>query len=283
MTDYPFCFKCNQNCISCINKYDSFYKRRDPPLKSIKETIDNINPKEDYFGVGGGEPTLRKEFFEILEYARKKHSNMYIFVTTNGRMFYYKDFARKLNELNLGNFMLGMSIYGHNKEIHESITRTKGSFKQTVIGIKNLLFFNIPVEVRVIINRINYMYLEEIANFISKEFKGIERLVFINMKYTGNALVNREKVSVNISEVVPFVVKAVKALENKNFDTRFYHFPLCILPKELWCMAKGVTKRETEELTFVEACKRCKMIKDCPRIWKTYVYLFGDKEFKAIN
>ena len=104
MTDYPFTFKCNQNCISCINNNKIFSLKLDPSLKRIKEVIDRIDPENDYFGVGGGEPTLRKEFFEILKYARKKHPDLYIFITTNGRMFSYKGFSKRLSDLNLGNF-----------------------------------------------------------------------------------------------------------------------------------------------------------------------------------
>ena len=282
MTDWPLTFKCNDNCISCINNTEVISKIPDPPLEQIKRVIDSIDPENDYFGVGGGEPTLRKEFFQILEYARKRHPNLYIFITTNGRMFSYKKFAKKLADLKLGNFRVAVALYGHNSKIHESITRTKGSFEQTVRGIKNLLYFGIRTEVRTIINRINYKYMEEIAEFAVKEFPTLDRFIFINMKITGNAYINRDKVLVKISKVIPYVEKAVKILRKVKIQTRLYHFPLCIIPKHLWDLAKGVTKAEINELTFVEECKKCKMKKECPMIWKSYVALVGDKEFKAI-
>ena len=127
MTDYPLTFKCNDNCLSCINNTEVFSKIPDPSLKEIKKVIDKINPENDYFGVSGGEPTLRKEFFEILKYARKKHPDLYIFIVSNGRMFAYKGFARKLANLNLGKFRVAIALYGHNEKIHEVITRSKGS------------------------------------------------------------------------------------------------------------------------------------------------------------
>jgi His-Xaa-Ser system radical SAM maturase HxsC len=283
MTDWPLTFKCNDNCISCINNTTIVSKIPDPPLKQIKEVINKINSENDYFGLSGGEPTLRKEFFKILKYAREKHPNMYIFIVTNGRMFAYEKFAKKLADLNLGNFRVGVALYGHNSEIQESITRSNGSFQQTTQGIKNLLSFGIPVEVRTIINKFNYKYMENLAKFIAKEFQGVDRVVFINMKITGNAYKNRDTVLVKISKVVPYVEKAVKILRERNIEIRLYHFPLCIIPKNLWGIAKGVTKAETNELTFVEKCEKCKIKRECSRIWRTYVGIVGEKEFKAIK
>ncbi|MEM4367978.1 MAG: radical SAM protein [Candidatus Anstonellales archaeon] len=283
MTDWSPTFKCNDNCVSCINNTEIACRASDPPLKQIFNILEKINPKTDYLGLSGGEPTLRKEFFKILKYARERHPDLYILILTNGRMFSYKKFAKKLASLNLGNFMVAVALYGHNEEIHESITRSKGSFLQTTNGIRNLLSFGIPVEVRTIINKINYKYMENFAKFVAEEFPTANRVVFVNMKVTGNALKNRDQVLVKISEVVPYVEKAVKILQDKKIETRLFHFPLCVIPENLWNLAKGITKREIEELTFVEECEKCLMQEECPRIWKSYVEVVGCEEFRAIN
>ncbi|UCG95299.1 MAG: radical SAM protein [archaeon] len=282
MTDYPLTFKCNNNCITCISKTSEISKISDPRIQDIKNAIEKINPRTDYLGLGGGEPTLRKEFFEILKYARKTNPNIYIFLTTNGRIFSYKEFAKKLSKLSLKNFRVGVALYGHNEKIHERITRCRGSFGQTVKGIKNLIEFGFHVEIRVIISRLNYKSLPHIAKFAAEKFPGMERFVFVNMKYTGNALKNRKKVLVKISKVVPLTERAVKILKENNVNTKLYHFPLCILPENLRNMAKGVTK-EAGELTFVKVCEKCRLREDCPRIWKSYVKLVGDKEFGFVG
>jgi len=280
MTDYPFCFGCNNNCISCINKTEYVSKKPGPPLFEIKEIIDKIDPSSGSFCIGGGEPTLRKEFFDILVYARKKHPDMYIFLTTNGRMFCYRNFAKKLAGLNLGNFKVGVGIYGHNAKLHDYITQCKGSFNQTVLGIKNLIREGIAVETRVIINRLNYVYLPDISQFAVNNFPNIERFVFINMKYTGNALINKEKIFVKISDVSPFTEEGVRILVKNNINTRLFHFPLCLLPENFHEIAEGVTKNR-RELTFAEECHKCSLNEKCPMIWKSYVEIAGEGEFKA--
>jgi len=283
MTDWPLTFKCNDNCISCINNTKVMSKTEDPPLWQAMAIIDSIDPKADYLGLSGGEPTMRKEFFDVLRHARERHPELYIFVVSNGRMFSYMDFARRLAGMGLGNFRVAVSLYSHRAETHDAITRAEGSFEQTTAGIRNLLELRVPTEVRTVINRLNYRELPEIAAFIAGEFPGIDRAVFMNMKITGNAYINREQVLVKISDVVPYAAKAARILRSKGMEARLYHFPLCTLPRDLWPLASGITKAEKEELTLVKACGRCKARKDCPEIWKSYACLAGDGEFKAVG
>src|SRR4030042_40534 len=201
MTDFPLTFKCNNNCISCILRYEIVKKFSDPTLNHIKDIIHKIDPNTDYIGFTGGEPTLRKQFFEILQYARKIHPNLYIFILTNGRMFSYKKFTNRFADLKLGNYMVAVTIYGHTKRVHESITKSKGSFDQVVEGIKNLLSFGIPTEIRVVINKMNYCFMDKIADFIINEFPSPDRVVFTNLKITGNAYKNMDKVLVKYTEL----------------------------------------------------------------------------------
>jgi His-Xaa-Ser system radical SAM maturase HxsC len=252
-----------------------------PYLWQVKRVIDAVDP-EGSLCFTGGEPTLRKELFSILKYTRKKHPDLYIFLVTNGRLFAYESFAKKLADLNLGNFMVGVALYGHKAEIHDKITRAPKSFEQTVKGIRNLIKHNIDVELRIIINKINYRTMPETAAFICDEFEGVRRVVFINMKYTGNAYVNRDKLFVRYKDSNPYVEKAVDTLLEKGIAVRMFHFPFCTIEQKYWEFSKGVTKQSTE-LMFVKACENCEMREECPRIWKTYYVLAGDEEFKPIS
>lgn len=253
----------------------------DPFLWQIKNVIDSV-PENDSLCLTGGEPTLRREIFDILRYAREKHPNLYIFLVTNGRLFAHQEFTKRLVDLNLKNFMVGIAFYGHTKKLHEEITQTPKSYEEFVIGTKNLLKYGINVELRIIVNKINYKYMPDIAEFICREFQRVKRIVFVNMKYTGNAFIHRKKIFIKISESNPYVEKAVDILLKKGFNVRLFHFPFCTIKEKYWKLAKGVTK-QTVELMFVKVCDHCEMKEECPRIWKTYYTLAGDKEFNPIK
>jgi len=279
--DIPLTFLCNNNCISCIIDSKVGIKRGHLSWNEIKHRIDSLPESYDTIGITGGEPTISKDFFRVMSYLKENRPESFIFIVSNGRMFSYPDFTKKFSDLKIKNLRVGIAIYSHNSKIHDSITMSKGSWQQTITGIKNLLKAGIKVELRIIINKINHTSMEDTARFISKNLKGVERAVFINMKYTGNAFRNREKIFVNYKQVVPHTIRAADTLAKNNIDVRLFHFPLCILPKKYRGVAKGITK-QVVELTFTEKCSACKSKEDCSMIWKTYIVLVGDEEFKPI-
>ncbi|MCD6371393.1 MAG: radical SAM protein [Candidatus Aenigmarchaeota archaeon] len=283
MTDWPVTFKCNNNCISCILNRRVTENLEDPPISQLESILEKIDENNDYLGLSGGEPTIRKDFFKILELIKEKKPELFVFLVSNGRMFKYKWFVKKLKEVKPKYFKVAVALYGPNKELHDFITRVKGSFEQALIGIKNLTEAGIDVEVRTVISRLNYKFLPEISTLIVREFPSVERVVYLNMKYTGNAFLNRRLLLVRIKDVVPFALKAVDILKENNINIRLYHFPLCLLPKDYWEIAKGMTKQELYEFAFAKVCMDCDLVEECPRIWKTYLYLVGEDEFKPIK
>lgn len=284
MVDWPLTFRCNNNCVSCICNLEMIEKTDppDPSISQIKKVINSV-PRGDILGLTGGEPTIRKEFFRFLEYAKERDPEMDIFVVSNGRMFCYREFAERLAKIKLRRLKLGIAIYGHNAETHDAITRTPGSFGQTVSGVKNLIELGIPVELRVIISKLNYRHLEEMAEYVAGTLSGVYRLVFINMKFTGNAFKNRKSLFVRYREIVPHAQRAADIITGRTgIDVKLFHFPLCTIESKYWEYAKGVTKQKSE-LMFVDECEKCKVREDCPMIWKGYWALAGDGEFKAIK
>lgn len=278
--EWPLTFKCNNNCISCILDTRQTKNLGDPPISQIENVIDNV-PKKEILSFTGGEPTLRAELLEMLKYARKKHPKKFIFVVSNGRRFADIGFVKKLSEQNLEPIRFGIAIYSHRPEVHDAITQAKGSFQETVQGIKNLLSSGFKVELRILVERPNYRELPETAKYIVKNFSGLERVVFINLKYTGNAFINRRIVFVRYSTAVPFVQRAADILIDSGLEVKLFHFPLCIIAKKYWPLAEGTTKQEIE-LTLLKKCMPCKVKERCPKIWKSYLPLAGESEFNPI-
>lgn len=283
MVDWPLTFKCNNNCMSCIYNLDMVDKLKigNPREESIKRVIDSVQPG-DNLGLTGGEPTIREEFFKFLRHAWKRDPSMNVFIVSNGRMFSYRNFAERTADIGLKNLRIGIALYGHNKDTHDAITRAPGSFEQTIKGIRNLLELKIPVELRIIVSKLNYRHLNDIAEYIVKELRGVYRTVFINMKYTGNAYIHRKVLFVKYSDVALYAEKAADILIKKGIDVKLFHFPLCTIRKKYWELAKGVTKQKSE-LMYVKECRKCRFREECPMIWKSYWVLTGGKEFKAIG
>ncbi len=278
--EIPLTLVCNNNCISCIR--DRSQPSGHVHWKTIKQCIDRL-PKDCHtVGISGGEPTISPNFFRAMSYIRDTRPDTLLFLVSNGRMFSYPEFAERLSNLRIKNFRVGIAIYSHLPSVHDSVTMVKGSWEQTLRGIKALTSLGIRVELRVIVSRLNYASLDETARFISRNLAGVERVVFINMKYTGNALINLKRIFIRYSKLVPHTSRAADTLLNAGIPVKLFHFPLCTLPEGYREIAKGVTK-QGPELAFAKACKTCGSRQDCPMIWKSYLNLSGEKEFTPIQ
>lgn len=229
-------------------------------------------PKEITFT--GGEPFLNPSIFSLIQKFRKLYPSTEINILSNGRIFNYLKYCSKLKKYFDNNMRIAISILGPTPEIHDSITLSKGSFKQTTTGIKNLLKLKIPIELRVIVLKQNYTYLLEIAQYISDNLAGVGYIVFIFV----DLVYNKEKVAISYTETSPYLIKAMQLLNKNNILFRLYHFPLCTIPQEFWKNA-WISVEETK-IAKTNKCKNCILAKKCVGILKGYYSIFGDKEFK---
>ena len=88
--DAPICltweltYACNLSCVHCLSSSG----RRDPRELTTQECFEVIDELERlqvfYVNIGGGEPMLRPDFFEILEYAAAHHVGVKF--STNGTL-----------------------------------------------------------------------------------------------------------------------------------------------------------------------------------------------------
>ena len=224
----------------------------------------------------GGEPTLNTDLFDILKEARSVFPKTEIAILTNGRMFFYKDYMTKFCSLDTDNIKAVIPLYGHTAALHDLATRVSGSFKQTIYGIRNLLDKNILVEIRVIINRVNYLHLDRIAALVFDELKGVIGLVFVAMELNKDTVDRR--MAVRYSELAFHLNKAMEIPNAGGINTKLFHFPLCVTDQKYWGnIFKSI---EDYKLTYIKKCAACARKKECMGILKTYLSYNGPDEFK---
>ena len=255
-----------------------YEKEKGYDFKNLVLRFQKINPKETEIYLTGGEPTLHPQFFKLLTILRKRCPRAKIILDTNGRMFFYRDFLKKC--LGYGNLEFQVSLCAHTASLHDKITQTKGSFEQTVGGIKNLLSLKSAgneVEIRVVIHKLTLPHLKEIYDFVAKNFPRITRLIFIFMEMEGRAQKNIEKVGITYKKARPHLENLFKKIRNSSFEVRLYHFPLCVLPSKFWpCLWRTLPEKE---IAFLKKCNQCLYRKYCPGIHRDYLKIIGEKEF----
>jgi len=132
---------CNNNCQFCN-------KERELSTSSIKKLLEmNKSVYKDTLLINGREPTIREDFFELVKYANKIGFKN-ITLRSNGRMFSYENFCHKAIKCGIINFEI--YLFSYNEYSHDSITKTPGSFRQTLKGIENLVKLNANVRVKML-------------------------------------------------------------------------------------------------------------------------------------
>ena len=222
-------YECNNICRFCYcadKRFDKNIKSRTTEQVK-KELEEGIKRGCNFVDFLGGEPAIRKDIFELVSYAKKLGFHT-IGMTTNGRMFYYREFAEKIIDCGLNHIIF--SVHGHNSELHDYLTRSAGSFKQATTGM------NIVKEIKpdiylctnTVIIKPNYKYLPEIAkNNIKLGADGCE-FIFIHPR--GNAYKNFEEIVPTLKEVLDYIPKTIlmgKVNKIDHFVMRY--IPMCYM------------------------------------------------------
>jgi radical SAM protein with 4Fe4S-binding SPASM domain len=124
-------YRCNERCVHCYLDHDD---HGEMTTVEIKDILNQLSDAGVFFlTLSGGEVLMRRDFFDIVEHAR--HLLFNVKVKTNGVMIREPQ-ARRLREL--GVEQVQISVYSHQPEIHDAITKLPGSLKRTVKAIRFL-------------------------------------------------------------------------------------------------------------------------------------------------
>ena len=133
---FEMTLRCNENCLHCGSRCGEV-KVQELPAEEYMKVLDEVKARLGTSGmmidVTGGEPLLRKEFFEIMSYAKKLG---FSWGMTSNATLIDKECAHKLREA--GMRTISVSIDGL-EETHDAFRRTPGGFQKAMRGINNLI------------------------------------------------------------------------------------------------------------------------------------------------
>ena len=131
-------YRCNERCVHC---YLDHHDHGEMTTAEIKDLLDQMAAAGVfYLTISGGEILMRRDFFEILEYARLR--TFCIKLKTNGILI-RKQEADRIKALGVESVQI--SIYSHSPEIHDAITKLPGSLEQSIEAIRRLRAHGIHV------------------------------------------------------------------------------------------------------------------------------------------
>ncbi len=293
-------YTCNNKCIFCIN-----WDKREIPASSFskikKEIVDAKMRGTTYLEFVGGEPSTRPDIIELVKFAKELGFDT-IMTATNGRMYSYSDFAKKMFEAGLNSLVF--SIHGHTSKLHDSLTQVLGSFKQLNKGLENVkklikeLDLKVDLGSNTCIVKQNYKQLPQIGKSIWDLGIRNSEFIFVDPNY-GAAFRNFNKLVPRISEAAPYIRKCLN-IGKKNSVAHWHirYVPLCYFQNhldqisELQEVATFHTEhvapdfynpdaekgRKTMGRAKTGRCAGCRLFDSCEGIWREYLKHYGDKE-----
>jgi len=149
---------------STVGKSSSDTITKDMSTEDVKKILDIIKNVAEVPSVSftGGEPTLRDDLVELVEFATKL--GLRVNLITNGTNL-NEDYI--INLKNAGLKSVQVSLEGGSSKVHDDLTQVPGSFLKTINAVKLLLKNNVNVHTNTTLNQLNKDHLEELVSFIS--------------------------------------------------------------------------------------------------------------------
>jgi cyclic pyranopterin phosphate synthase len=151
-----------------------------------------------------------------------------ISMMTNGRALMYPKYTRGLVGLGMRRFYV--SIHGHDKKLHEGLTRTPKSFEQTVAGIREvakLIPMGVQLHTSTVVTKRNLPHMRDIYLFLRE--LGVQQVVFNIMQANGRANTFFDQLFPTYTEIAAEAERFVRAqLEHEDpVQAYFVDIPLC--------------------------------------------------------
>jgi radical SAM protein with 4Fe4S-binding SPASM domain len=155
--------RCNLECVICLNKSGLTVDSPMVPFEKICEIIDELYAMNTTgISLSGGEPFLRKDIFDIFEYARDK---LPVTFSTNGTLL-TENMVERLCEDGLAGIMI--ALHSCNPRIHDTITGVKGSFQKALHGVEICMDAGVNCVTNMTLTQINAATLNETIDFVQQ-------------------------------------------------------------------------------------------------------------------
>lgn len=304
LVDLKVGFSCNNFCVHCVICDKN--SEKDLTFIEIKALISDYIKQYNkiQLTLTGGEVTMRKDFFEILDFIdSKKLSNEITFVDmqTNGRYFSDLDFTKRT--LSTVDFFL-IALHGPDSPTHDSITCSKGSFIETTNGIKNIISLGgkEKIAIQTVINKFNISKLSEIYKFINVELQIKEcNITFphpvgenVSSKIIPSYSEAQEQINLSLSyclannihpyiEAIPFCIfwKGI----NRDYSVDFFN------KRNITSVGYGgeldghidYNAVFNDGHTKYESCNNCNLLNTCEGIWKEHKIIYPNENLYNLS
>ncbi len=300
---------CNNNCIFCMEEdREGRYENNSAMTpERVRWVLEEHRGLEEVCFTSG-EPTTREDFPMFVAWAKELGFRR-ISVMTNGRRIGHTPYAAALVKRGLNRVYI--SIHGHEKRLHEGLTRTPSSFEQTVAGLDSaakLKRFGVELHTSTVLTHRNLPHLLDIYRFLREH--GVDQVVFNVMQANGRANTYFDQLFPTYTEIASQFAEFIRACDeakpmaflidiplcatedipdfNRGYVEKYRHFDLesRVDPqlrkrgRQAESGGKGLLLVYRSDLDDAQRAKRdecrtCRYDHQCEGVWKNYLSRYG--------
>jgi len=179
--DLALTYRCNNDCAHCYNARARNFPELDTEAwKRILDQLWDLGVPHIVFT--GGEATLRNDLPELIAHAES--NGQITGLNTNARRLTDQRYVQQLVEAGLDHVQI--TVESCDEQIHDEMMRTKGAFKQTIQGLKNVLATRLYVMTNTTMLRTNVHKIPDTLDFLAA--LGVPTIGLNALIYAGQGL-----------------------------------------------------------------------------------------------
>jgi radical SAM protein with 4Fe4S-binding SPASM domain len=217
--DLALTYRCSNDCVHCYNETK---EKKELSTEQWKKVLKKLWDKGiPHIVFTGGEPTLRDDLPDLIAYAEEL--GQITGLNTNGRKLKDKGYIKKLMDAGLDHVQI--TLASHIKDVHEEITRAKGSHEETVQAIKNCLEAGIYLVTNTTIMEENKGTVIDTIDILRN--MGVDHIAVNSLIRSGKG---KDAKGIDIPELVSILQKGRDMGRLSGFEFRWYSpTPYCKL------------------------------------------------------
>lgn len=287
--------RCNFRCCFCVWGDRLVRKGGDVAAADIEAFLESHRGQGfERVNLHGGEPTLRRDLFDVLARIRSCGYPS-VSIQTNGWVL--ADGARVERLITAGVSLFIVSIHGPSADVHDGLCGLPGGFSRALLGIKHATSKGCAVRTNTVVTTLNYRLLAATAERVIEA--GASHVNISSLMPAGRAAATTVLMP-RYDVVAPHVAAAVRVALDHGVAATLEGFPSCAVPElarlclarderhgdQITCLIHGTVWQNHDShvaatcKTKRASCASCTLGEGCGGVYGPYVRMHGWDEFQ---
>ncbi|HEY3382561.1 MAG TPA: radical SAM protein [Vicinamibacterales bacterium] len=288
--------RCNFRCQFCVWGDRLVREGGDVAAADIEVFLEsNRDQGFERVNLHGGEPTLRRDLFDVLASVRA-FGYPSVSLQTNGWALADRAFVERLAAAGVSLFIV--SVHGPTADIHDDLCGVPGGLSRALRGIEHAAALGCAVRTNTVVTTRNFSLLAATVERVIAA--GASHVNISSLMPAGRAAAAGAALMPRFDRIAPHVVAAVRVALDRGVVATLEGFPSCAAPElahlclarddrhghQITCLIHGVIWQNHDAYvastckTKGASCAACALTGECGGVYRPYVQLHGWDEFQ---